>query len=281
VVDARLIVGRAFPSIWLTTTAAPDRPYDVPSARLRGASVILTTMEGDTIQYSDSRIYPYEPVHWTGSTRVEPRTTYRLHVRTLDGRVVTAESTTPDTFHVREWLLVDDKTFEVRRHLAAPEFPEDMEYWIDSVYSSNHLLYQDGLVEARFLRGGSVAFQMAIFSLDDNSPLLIDADFLSEADKASLDRQSASPPLDAPDGFVRLPWLAVWYEGRHRFVVYSVDRNWYDLTRSIRFYAPGGLGFGSNAGDEFEKPIFHIDGGIGIFGSAAMDWTGVTVRPRP
>lgn len=281
VVDARLIVGEGFPPIWLGTTVAPDRPYEVASARLRDASVILTTMGGDTVRYSDSGIYPYQPVDYTpGVARVEPLTTYRLHVRAPDGRVVTAETTTPDTFHVREWLLVDDRTLEVRRRLAVPEFPEEVLAY-DSVYSSNRLVYQDGLVEARFDRDGSMAFQMALFSLDDNSPLLIDADFLSEADKASLERQSASPPLDAPDGFVRLPWLAVWYEGRHRFVVYSVDRNWYDLARSINFYAPAGLGFGSNAGDEFQRPIFHVNGGIGIFGSAAMDWTGFTVFPRP
>jgi len=195
---------------------------------------------------------------------------------------VTAQTTTPDTFRVREWVLLDESTLAVRRRLAVPsDFPDDP----DRVFltSSNLLVYQDGLVEARFDRGRAIAFQMALFNLETDSPLLIDADFLSEEDKLKIERESSSPPLDAPDGAARLPWLAVWYEGRHLFRVYSVDRNWYDLTRSLRFYGPGatGIGFGSNAGDDFERPIFHIDGGIGLFGSAALDQTGFWVQPRP
>ena len=36
-------------------------------------------------------------------------------------------------------------------------------------------------------------------------------------------------------------------------------------------------GFGGNTGDNFEKPFFHIEGGIGLFGSAAMNEVGFTV----
>ncbi|MGE5180134.1 MAG: hypothetical protein ACM3PF_13685 [Bacteroidota bacterium] len=288
VVDARLVVGQGFPGIALTTTMSTNEPYNREQARIHGATMILTMGDRDTVWYQDGGIgYTYGAVGGTVPNRVEPRTTYVLHVRTIDGRVVTAQTTTPDTFHVHEWLLMDGTTFEVRRRLAAPEYPDlfrplpDGAAKFDSVFyaPSNQLIYQDGLVEARFDRGNALAFQMALYNLESNSPLLVNADFVSEADLAKLERQSSSPPLDAPDGYTRLPWAAVWYQGLHVFAVYSLDRNWYDLARSVRFYAPQGLGFGTNAGDDFEKPIFHVQGGIGLFGSAAVDWTGFTVWP--
>jgi hypothetical protein len=288
VVDARLIVGEPFPDIALTVTEATDQPYSRYQARLHGASVILTTGDRDTVWYEDANTNTsYFAYNGTVPSRVEPHTTYILHVRASDGRVVTAQTTTPDTFHVREWLLVDAATFETRRHLATPQYnvgslPPSY-YTSDSVYDapSNQLIYQDGLVEARFDRGNALAFQMALWNLENYSPLLLNADFVNESDLAKLERESSSPPLDAPDGYVRLPWAAVWYQGRHAFAIYSVDRNWYDLARSVRFYAPSGLGFGTNAGDDLEKPIFHVEGGIGLFGSAAVDWTGFKVDPKP
>jgi hypothetical protein len=282
VVDARMIVGQVISTILLSTTQSPDRPYDRSLVTLGGAQVFVYSSEGDTMFYREGSRGRYTPNRPTAPAifEVHPRTTYFLRVEAADGRVVTAQTTTPDSFRVREWLLVDEATLATRRRLAAPaDFPASPDSVFDA--DSNQLIYQDGLVEARFDRGNAIAFQMALFNLEDRSPLLIDADFLSEADKASLDRESSSPPLDAPDGYARLPWLAVWFEGRHRFVIYSVDRNWYDVARSVRFNGPNNLGFGSSAGDDFERPIFHINGGIGLFGSAAMDETGFTVRPRP
>ena len=228
--------------------------------------MFLTTGMADTVWYRPRDTDGiYFAAGGTVNNVVRAHTTYRLRVSAQDQRILTAETTTPDTFAVREWLLVDSNTLAVRRSLT----PADT------------LFYQDGLVEARFDRGNALAFQMALFNLESNSPLLLDADFIDPADLETLERQSSSPPLDAPDGYVRLPWLAVWYAGLHRFMVYSVDRNWYDVARSIRFNGPANLGFGSNAGDDFERPIFHVEGGVGLFGSAAFDYTLFTVLPRP
>ena len=290
VVDARLIVGQSFPRMDLTTTLATDETYYRSLARLRGASVSITVGDRDTVWYQDggNGYFPYTRTRTLLSSMVQPHTSYVLHVRASDGRIVTAQTTTPDTFYVREWLLVDPTTFEVRRALARPglpwvAFPDNVANFpdMDSVYStpSNQLVYQDGLVEARFDRGNALAFQMALINLESSSPLLLDASFANQSDLEKLPRSSSSLPLEVPDGYVRLPWAAVWYEGRHAFGVYSVDKNWYDLARSVRFYTPTGLGFGTNAGDDLEKPIFHVQGGIGLFGSAAVDWTGFTVWP--
>lgn len=275
-VDGRLLVGQGVPPIIVSTTLSPDRPFDLDNAVLQGAHVIVYTADGDTMVYEEA-IRHYRPSlpNRPSATYVRPGTTYFLRVEAPDGRLVTAQTTTPDSFSVREWLLLDETTLAVRERLGSR-----FEYVVrpDSV---NQLVYQDGLVEARFERGTALAFQMALWNLETDSPLIIDADFLDEDDLDDLDRRSSSPPLDAPDGYVRLPWLAVWFEGRHQFAVYSIDRNWYDIARSIRFYGPSGIGFGSNAGDDFERPIFHVQGGIGLFGSASVDYTFLTISPKP
>ena len=85
--------------------------------------------------------------------------------------------------------------------------------------------------------------------------------------------------LSALDGRVRLPWFGIYFEGRHHYKVYAVDRNWYDLVRTTP-QTGGGLGFGGNAGDGVEPPIFHVEGGIGLFGSASVDSVGFFILPQ-
>ncbi len=274
VVEARLIVGRSFPRIRLDTTQSPDVPYHRDAAALPGAGVWIIGPGADTIAYSDEGFGEYEALLDSSGFPhvVSASTQYRLVVHAADGRVVTAETTTPNWPGVREWLLLNsDQT--VRRSLpfATPA---------DSEFVDNQLTYQDGLVEARFDRGSAVAFQVALHSLDSGSPLLIDADFLSEEDLASIGRHTSSPPFDAADGTLRLPWLAVFYEGTYSIDIYSVDRNWNDLVRTIRFEGLN-FAFGGNAGDDFERPIFHINGGIGLFGSAAVSTNYFEFLPRP
>jgi len=122
---------------------------------------------------------------------------------------------------------------------------------------------------------------VAILSLDPDSDYVIDPDFFDEEDFDDLPRNGASPAITAENGALRLPWFAIFFEGRHTIRIYAVDQNWYDLIRSVPKLAGGGPGFGGNAGDGFDRPLFHIEGGIGLFGSAAVDSLGFYVLPSP
>ena len=122
---------------------------------------------------------------------------------------------------------------------------------------------------------------MGLQSLELGSPYVIDADFLSEEDLAELTRASSSPALTAEENSIRLPWFAIFYEGRYRVRIFSIDRNWYDLARSLPAFGGTNGGFGGNVGDSFDRPIFHVEGGIGLFASGAMDEIGFTILPKP
>ncbi len=282
VVDAQLVVGKSMPRIRLAETQAPDQPYVRGMAGLDGASVEVRSSEGDVIRYGPTSAEPgmYGATDAPSGYLVRPHTTYALRVEAADGRVVTAETTTPDLFTVRDWLLLDDTGLTVRRRLATrADFGGDG----DSVYlaASNQLVYQDGLVEARFDGGGAQGYQIGLVSLDAGSPIVIEADFLGPEELARLERETSWPPVDATDASMRLPWYSVFFEGRYDIKIFSLDRNWYDLSRSLQSFGGSTIGFGSTAGDDFERPIFHVNGGIGLFGSASMDETGVTIHPRP
>ena len=156
--------------------------------------------------------------------------------------------------------------------------------WGESVYDApeNQIVYQDGFLEARFAAPtGPGLYQVGILSLDEGSPFVIEGDFLDEDDFEDFSRQVSSPALEASDGFVRMPWLAIYFAGRHKVTVHSVDRNWFDLVRSApEISGNGGPVVGGNAGDGFERPIFHVEGGVGLFGSASLDSIGFVVLPK-
>lgn len=279
VVDANLIVGQPLPSVHLRRTLPPTEPYDPPRAAVAGAEVFVTadSIPGDTqltatLLPVSAGVYAANP-----APVVRPNWNYHLRVVASDGRVVTADTHTPDRFHVNAWLKLDGNTLAVIDTLAT--FADVAVP--DSLYRRNTIVYQDGLLEARFDRVHAAAYQVGLKSLDPDSPLVIDADFLSDEDIANLTRDPVSPPFDANNGNVRLPWFAIFFEGRYHIRILAVDQNWYDLIRSSPAFGGNTGGFGGNAGDQFERPIFHVRGGIGLFGSASLDEIGIYVAPKP
>lgn len=280
VVQATLVVGQDFPKVTLSRTLSPDQPYDEDAAALPGADVRIFTGASGEVEYYDVGNGLYRTFSGNIPNEVQPHTEYRLVVRAADGRIVTATTTTPDSFSVRDWLLLEDPSLEIRRRLATFA---DYQTQPDSLYfdPANQLIYQDGLLEARFDRVDAAAYVVGIESLDNNSPFVIDADYLSEEDLAQFQRLTSSPPLAADLSFLRLPWFAIFFEGRYRIRIYAVDRNWYDLVRSVPSLGGTNVGFGGNVGDAFERPIFHVEGGIGLFGSGSMSEIGFMVHPKP
>ncbi|MDA0712072.1 MAG: hypothetical protein O3B73_17885, partial [bacterium] len=179
---------------------------------------------------------------------------------------------------MREGVLLDDKTLEAIRKFKT--FKEVG----DQVYSDpqNQVPYQFGLLEARFDPLPVDGYHVAIEGLDLNSERVLESDLFDEKDYAHLDRFGSSPAFEARDGNLRLPWFAVAFAGRHVIRIYAIDRNWFDLIRSVPQFLgdDGSLQAGGLAGDNFERPVFHVDGGIGIFGSASVDSLGFVVLPK-
>jgi hypothetical protein len=271
VIDAVLIVGEPLPMLRLSRSLAPDQPYNLENSAESGAAIVIRDGNGQETPYvgieGDFGFYvpAVSPVRV-----VQPSTTYDLYVVTLEGEVLTATTLTPEPLAVDRWVAIDPATNTEDRELKTFENLGEAAYEAPE----NQIPYASVIVDAQVDDTGTEGFQIALFSLDEGSPPVIDPPFFDEEDFLELERNVSSPLIIAEEGGIRLPWFAIYFEGRHKYKVFSVDLNWYDYLRTTR---QDGGGFGGNFGDGFETPIFHVEGGIGLFGSASVDSTGFTV----
>ena len=280
VVDAMLLVGSPMPEIYLTRTVQPGVTFDTANALIANATVRI-----DNLDSAESVTYAYAPKsgrylpQGDDVPHVQAQTTYRLTAVLLSGEEIRATTRTPPAFRVDDWVVLEDDGETLRQTLRRFD---DLPI-ADSVYYApdNQIDYSDGFLQAQIDRPEVPAFQVGLSSLDLDSDFVIDPDFFEEEDFEELDRISSSPPLTVEDGTLRLPWFAIFFAGRYVVKVFAMDRNWFDAARSIPELNQGGPGFGGNAGDDFSWPIFHIEGGIGLFGSAAVDSIGFVIHPRP
>jgi hypothetical protein len=272
VIDALLIVDRPLPDVFVRQTVRPNVLYSRAAAAVRGADA--TIRQGERVfRYADDpdSIGRYLPP--ANPPVVTPSTEYRLIV-TAGDRQARATTRTPDRFTIQGAVMLDERTLEVRRHFKTFADGADLVF----TAPENQVTYLDGLLEARFRPIGVPAYQVGIFSLDFDSERVIEADFLDEEDYEAFERQSSSPPLRAIGGTLRLPWFTIFFAGRHVIKIYALDDNWFDFARSSP--EQPNQGFGGLAGDNFERPLFRVDGGIGLFGSASVDSLGFVVLPK-
>ncbi len=273
-VDAMLYVGQRLPDIVLYRAQSPEVPFNRFNAAERGATVAVKSPY-DTTTYVELLPGIYVPgAGWVPVVR--PETTYLLEVTSSAGERLSAITTTPPRLRVRDWVILGDDASTVDRRLRT------FEEIGDSVYTApeNQLIHTEGLLEAWLEPVVAAGYQAGIYALDPDSGFVIDPEFLDDEDFEEFEPNIASPPILNSETEIRLPWFAIYYKGRYKIKIFAVDENWFDLARTVPELAGGGGGFGGNAGDDFERPIFHVTGGIGIFGSASMDSVGFYVHPR-
>ena len=273
VVDATLIVDRPMPPIFIRQTIAPNVVYTQNAAAVDTAEVIITQGASEYKYLPDpvSSLGRYLPP--VAPPFILPETEYRILVR-FGGKEARAVTTTPKRFTIDQALMIDVKTLEPVRDLIT--FRDNP----NTVFTApvNQVPYLENLIETRFQPINVKAYQVGIINLETDSDFVISGDFLDDEDFENFERKSSSPPLEVADGNLRLPWFAIAFAGRHIIQVFAMDDNWFDFARSSP--ETQNVGFGNLVGDNFERPIFHIDGGIGLFGSASVDSVGFVILPQ-
>ena len=271
VIDAILVVDQALPDLFLKQTIAPGALQTADALTVENAQLTMRVGEAEYAYTPDpNSIGRYLPPE--NSPTVLPERIYTIEASTPDGRTLRAETTTPQRVRVQEFLLLDEESLEVDSELALFSELGEGVYGVQT----NQITYREGLLEVRLKASDVEAYQLAIFNLEEDSPLLIEANFLDEEDLDEFDRSGASPPLAISDGNTRLPWFGIAFEGRHKFLIYALDKNWYDFVRTDP--DSDGGGGGGLIGEQFQRPVFNVDGGIGFFASAAVDSVGFTVN---
>ncbi|MXX04628.1 MAG: DUF4249 family protein [Gemmatimonadetes bacterium] len=245
VVDAVLYVDHVLPEIIVTRTRTANAVSTREATSVNDAEVTVIQGLAEYRYASVGHLGRYLPP--PGAPRVRPNTEYRLRVRAL-GEEVRGVTSTPDPLVINEIAVLEEPSMEVIRRLD----PDSAE--------GNRIPYQEGLIEVRF------------------DPLDVEAYQVIVLEPGSED--GGSPPLEARDGRLLLPWFAIGSSGEHKVEVYALDRNLFDFLRSVEASGQNAFGFGSLAGDTFERPVFNLDGGIGVFGSASLDSFGFFVIPE-
>ncbi|MDE2847976.1 MAG: DUF4249 family protein [Gemmatimonadota bacterium] len=245
VVDAVLYVDRTLPEIIVTRTRTADAVSTGDATSVNDAEVTVIQGLAEYRYASVGHLGRYLPP--PGAPRVRPNTEYRLRVRAL-GEEVRGVTSTPDALIIDEIAVLEESSMEVIRRLDP-----------DSA-AGNRIPYREGLIEVRFDPLDVEAYQVIV--LEPGSD------------------EGGSPPLEARDGRLLLPWFAIGSSGEHSVEVYALDRNLFDFLRSVEASGQNAFGFGSLAGDTFERPVFNLDGGIGVFGSASLDTFGFFVIPE-
>lgn len=277
VVDGVLLVDQPLPPIFVRRVLPANQLYRQTAAGVADAQVQV--VQGSQVfEYAADEDWPGRYVPPPAAAQVAAQTEYRLEVE-VEGKKVQARTTTPDRVRVREMVLVDEETIAVLRPLKTFADVEAE----DEVYNApeNQLVYREDLLEIRLETAAVDAYQLGMFALDPNLKSLDDdiLDFFDEDDPEAL-RANQSPPLSVSDGIVRMPWLAVLFAGPTLVKVYALDHNWFEYARSSSDQQEQGGFAGGLAGENFERPFFEVEGGIGLFGSASVDSVGFSVVPR-
>lgn len=271
VIDAVLIVEAPLPYVDLRRTVAPGRAYSAETTALSGARVTIREGESSYVYTPDPAVAGrYQPP--PAAPSVQPSTAYELSVEVPEKPIVRASTTTPPRMRISEFVLLDDDLEELKALRLFSEVG-------DAVYEipENQLEFAIGALEVRVQMGGAPAsFQFAFDNLEAASPLLFDSDLIDE-DDYDLERSGTSRPLRLHDGALYLPWDGIQYAGRQRIRLFAVDRNWFDLVRTDNVDAERDAG---EAGQGFQRPLFHVENGIGLFGSASVDSVGLFVRRK-
>ncbi len=273
VVDAILIVDAPLPPVILRRTVAPGSSYLAAATVLEGATVSIHS--GDAVfNYRSDPAAAGRYLPPDDAPMVEPERLYELRFNTDDSLEVRAQTQTPARIRIDELrLLEDDLETELQRLRLFSEIG-------DGVYKAaeNQLEYDKGVLEAQFHADGvAISYQVRAANLERSSPLLVDDDWIEdlEDEDFELERLETSPLLNLESGILYLPWDGIYYAGRYKIKLFAVDQNWFDLVRTDNVDAERGSG---EAGQSFQRPLFHVENGIGLFASAAVDSFGFSVR---
>lgn len=246
VVQGYLMANQPIDSIIIRRTARLEEYVSESSLAINGATVVIT---GNGV-VDTLNAMPGNPGLYT-STRIpqniiKPKQTYTLFVRTPDDRTVTATTTVPDTFHI-----IGKEAFpRVLRYRKGPDDNPTKLYSIDWTSSNTFSDYITSVTSLDSLAGQ------------------IPQDF-GNNDNNERKPERTSYGFNYIDiTHAEIPWFTFNYYGQHMLAILAIDKNYYDFIRQR-----------NGGGTDIKEIRYNVTGGLGVFGSAAMDSLIVTLAP--
>ncbi|HZV13138.1 MAG TPA: hypothetical protein VFA55_07975 [Candidatus Kapabacteria bacterium] len=238
VVQGYLFANRPIDSIIVDRSLPVNLFYDRDSAGITDAQVTITV---DSKTYS---LVPYtkEPgSYYLPDTTMLVRSgkTYYLQIQ-YNGQTVTAQTTVPDSIKITKRL------------------PDTLQYPQDTI---NIINYPDSIITWTGVPN-KISYAASITCIDTTY-----YDSLQHIANRHVYRpggDSYDNPTSwfsfLPVSTVPVPWTVFKWYGSQRIVIYNIDQNFNDWLKMADLN-----------GGTFTQDLNHINGGIGVFGSAGID----------
>lgn len=247
VVTGLIEAGRSVDSIRLVYTGDPAKFYDPQAYAIRDAEVIIT---GKDVAFVDTlRHDPAKPGRYFSSDTTKiivPTRSYRLSVRTSDGKILSAETTVPDTFRMTYSTLTNGSVVRYN-----PLAPVNKFEWSASALHGTYL--------------------PTISSLDVNAARIPRSFINDTLSNPPPDKIGYRVGLPKDQTSTELPWIVLSYYGTTRFDVYAVDENYNSFLNQ----------FVTGQGGELREIRYNVQGGLGFFGARTQAVGGIEVYLTP
>ncbi|MEX2604012.1 MAG: DUF4249 family protein [Gracilimonas sp.] len=260
VVESYLMANNLLPKVRLSTTSPAGDFYDYDDTAINFANVEIRLLESgpnseveESFNFFNSGPGVFLP---NQNHKVIPRRTYQLHISfTGNNDIITAHTVVPDTFQILAGIqdsIIYQSNNQLNIHLTKSYYPGRQNIYVFNAISLNPAkenltpFYAD-------LFEGSEQPEDDLYQLSNNS-----SGILNEANFE-----------ENPDGTITLnyPWIGIaFYEG-NQIIANTIDDNVYDFVRSQQVQ----LGGSTLSPGEIQNVIYHVEGGIGVFGALASD----------
>lgn len=268
VVESYLVAGAPLPRVLLSTTSPVDKKYSFKENAISDAEVEIRRLNPDSTIAEQFSYQAAEPGIFipSGFARVRGQQLYQLHISLANGDSIEAKTYVPGNFRtVNKEELPEEYTYQSSRQIEITTTPseyitERQTYYIFTVNAAE----PDSSKLTPFYR-----------DLVEEQDTDIENFFINSS--GIINEKNYNRNVDNTITLT-VPWLAIAFYGSNDVIANAIDDNMYDFLRS-QDVQTGGTTLSPG---EIQNIRYHVNGGIGIFGSLSSDTNRVDIlRPTP
>lgn len=270
VVESYLIANRQLPQVRLSTTIEADRRYEFDDVAVNNAQVEIRLLETgpessveESFSYTVARPGIYLPDQ---NHAVLPSRTYEVYI-TVNGTndVISSTTIVPGSFEILAGVrdsIIYQSTEQLEITLSESSYPGRQNIFVFNALTDDPDPNNLTPIYASLIEDSDNPQEELDLLTNNSSGIINQGNF--EAN---------------PDGSITIsyPWIGIAFYGDNQIVANTLDDNVYDFVRSQQVQ----LGGSTLSPGEIQNAIYHVEGGIGVFGSLASDTVSTFVKINP
>lgn len=268
VVESYLVAQEQLPPVRISTTSPALEEYEFEDVAVPGAEVEVHLLEDDQ-ESAPEEIFNYteseEPGVYTAQAnhRIQPARSYRLNITPPDDdSQIDAFTTVPDTFsittNVPDTVVYQSSVEQLEITVTPSDYPGRQGIYVVNTVSLNP--EEDNMTP--YYRG-QLDEDTEVEDFRDNSSGIINEESFRVNEDSTIT--------------LRYPWIGAAFYEDNLMIINTIDDNIFDFLRSQSVQ----LGGNTMSPGEIQNAIYHVEGGIGVFGSTANDTIETYIQKPP